>query len=844
MPELIVDQEAINEITARMELRQPNRDALLSIVLALSNYYGPLHGQPPYEAVVVSATGVGKTYILAAAIEYLVRVEGIRNFAVITAGRTILEKTVANFSPGHPKSLLSMMDTSPVVITSDNFDSPAMRAAMDDPEQVKLYIFTVQSLIRPTSRQGRRTHEFREGLGDAFYSYLRHLDDLVMFADEHHCYYGSTFSSTIRDLVPKALIGLTATPAPKTPEDKIIFRYPLAAAVAEGYVKIPVIVGRRDDRRDPYTQLMDGAHLLELKEKAMQKWCAANQKEPVRPVMLVIAQTIEDANSYEEFIKSASFMDGRYADAVLTVHSNAPDEALKQLEQVESPDSNVRIIISVGMLKEGWDVKNVYVLASMRASVSEILTEQTLGRGLRLPFGSHTGVEMLDTLEVLAHERYEDLLSRAGIMNEQLKDYRTRLVLERDETGEYRIIHEQSEINGLTDVQQQPMESSSHTMSANGLPRQATDTAAATSGDEPSTPTEHPAPGFQVESWEERSIKQERQAQELREMRPSPGFPPLMVPVLRMQSVAVPFSLADVVDLEPFRALGRRLATQPEQFLRRERIQAKIEEGPSGIRRTTIYTERAQELVTSQIVLFPMERLIDDLVIAVLHCQVVPERSVEVEAAKRIVNAVVEAMGEGSQLVLSAYLETVKLHLIEEVTRVARRYQRPPVVQDIIEWKPFSSIRFLRQGSTPDRHGPFRRGQPYTGWVKSMYEQAWFDSEPERSMANILDDSSDIQYWVRLERGDLSILWNENQWYNPDFIAVDTADTHWVIEVKSDREMDSEEVTRKKEAARRWANLASLDPGGNGAWRYLLIAERSLREAHGSWRMVRTLADG
>ena len=45
--------------------------------------------------------------------------------------------------------------------------------------------------------------------------------------------------------------------------------------------------------------------------------------------------------------------------------------------------------------------------------VSEILTEQTLGRGLRLPFGACTGWELLDTLEVLAHERYEDLLKKA-----------------------------------------------------------------------------------------------------------------------------------------------------------------------------------------------------------------------------------------------------------------------------------------------------------------------------------------------------------------------------------------------------------------------------------------------
>ena len=88
------------------------------------------------------------------------------------------------------------------------------------------------------------------------------------------------------------------------------------------------------------------------------------------------------------------------------------------------------------MLKEGWDVKNVYVIASMRASVSAILTEQTLGRGLRLPFGRYTDIELLDTLEVLGHERYEDLLKKAGVLNQQFIDRRTRAVLRRNAQGQ------------------------------------------------------------------------------------------------------------------------------------------------------------------------------------------------------------------------------------------------------------------------------------------------------------------------------------------------------------------------------------------------------------------------
>ncbi len=284
-----VDQDRIEAIAARLDLRQPNKEALESIVSAIAGHYEIDREPPPCEGVVDVATGVGKTYVLAAAIEYLAG-EGVRNFAVITPGRTILDKTVGNFTPGHPKSLLAGMEVRPVVVTSENFATPAMRAAMDDPEQVKLFIFTVQALLKPESKVGRRTHKFQEGLGEAFYAHLQGLADLVVFADEHHTYYGPAFSKAVRDLRPHVLIGLTATPHKKTPADQIIYRYPLAAAIADKLVKTPVLVGRKDDHTDPETKLLDGVRLLELKEQMIERWRQESGAEPVAPVMLVIAR--------------------------------------------------------------------------------------------------------------------------------------------------------------------------------------------------------------------------------------------------------------------------------------------------------------------------------------------------------------------------------------------------------------------------------------------------------------------------------------------------------------------------------------------------------------------------
>jgi type III restriction enzyme len=179
-------EDTIAEIAARLDLREPNREAVQTLAAEVSQYYDVDEEQPPFEAVIDSATGVGKTYILTGAMEVFVAAHGVQDFVIVTPGRTILEKTRDNFTPGHPKSLLGPMSFQPVVITAENFATPAMRAAMDDPSQVKVYLFTVQSLIRPESKQARKTHKYQEGLGAEFYAHLQQTRPLVVFADEHH----------------------------------------------------------------------------------------------------------------------------------------------------------------------------------------------------------------------------------------------------------------------------------------------------------------------------------------------------------------------------------------------------------------------------------------------------------------------------------------------------------------------------------------------------------------------------------------------------------------------------------------------------------------------------------
>jgi type III restriction enzyme len=809
-------EDAIAEISSRLDLREPNREAVETLAAEVSQYYDVDGDLPPFEAVIDSATGVGKTYILTGSMELFAATYGVRDFVVVTPGRTILEKTRANFTPGHPKSLLGPMSFRPIVITSDNFATPAMRSAMDDDSQVKVYLFTVQSLIKPESKTGRKTHKFQEGLGTEFYTHLQGIENLVVFADEHHCYYGPAFSNAVRDLDPWVLVGLTATPDKKTPEKQIIFRYPLAAAIADKLVKTPVIVGRRGDRTDPLTKLTDGVTLLHAKSDALAIYSQTHDVEPVNPVMLVVAQSIDDADEYGTILRSSEFFAGAYADAVLVVHSNAPDEALADLAKVEEQNSPVRVIISVGMLKEGWDVRNVYVIASMRSSVSVILTEQTLGRGMRLPFGAYTGIEILDTLEVVAHERYEDLLKKAGVLNRAFIDYRTRAALRINAQGQQVVVTE--------------------TVEAGIVPLLPT-------GDQAPLLVLDDSPAAVVTSVQERTLQVSEAAVRMkREIGRRADAPAISIPRLRMTTVQSSFSLADLTNTDNFRKLGVALAANPDGELNRTLVGARVVVGFDGIKRTELVRSEAADRIRSIPSLFSVGELRDELSDMVLASSAVPARPQERAALKPLIVAFFAGLGSKAEEVLSANLERAGARLIKLVGDEQRHFMVKPSYQEVVKIEEFNPTRSTDKTVSPDRLGPFSKSLAYEGWTRSLFPVEWFDSAPERTVANMIDGDGGVVCWVRLHINELPILWNSGgQQYNPDFVVIEADGTHSVVEVKMDKEMSSDDVQGKREAAMRWANHVSADESVGTTWRYLLVSETDISTAKGSWTALQGL---
>jgi len=208
----------------------------------------------------------------------------------------------------------------------------------------------------------------------------------------------------------KPVIGLelTATPFVETakgalPFKNVILDYPLGKAMADGFVKEPAVVTRKNFNSAGMTpeaiermKLEDGVRLHEQVKVELETYARESGNVIVKPFVLVIARDTTHAKQLIDLIQSEAFFDGRYKTKVIQVDSSKTgaeeDEMVERLLKVEHTDEPTEIVIHVNMLKEGWDVTNLYTIVPLRAANARILIEQSIGRGLRLPYGKRTGV--------------------------------------------------------------------------------------------------------------------------------------------------------------------------------------------------------------------------------------------------------------------------------------------------------------------------------------------------------------------------------------------------------------------------------------------------------------------
>ncbi len=220
----------------------------------------------------------------------------------------------------------------------------------------------------------------------------------------------------------------------------------------------------------------------------------------------------------------------------------------------------------------------------------------------------------------------------------------------------------------------------------------------------------------------------------------------------------------------------------------------------------------------------------------VLASPAVPARKDQRAAVVPIIDAFFAGLGTKADEVLSANLDRAGARLVRLVTEEQRRFMTKPSYQEVVQVKDFDPVRATDKEMSTDRFGAFSRSVAYDDWERSLFPLEWFDSKPERTVANMVDTSTAVSCWIRLHTGELPILWNSaGQEYNPDLIVIEDDDTHWVVEVKMNKEIASEDVQGKREAARRWANYVSADSSVDATWKYLLVSESDVDTSKGSW---------
>lgn len=442
----------IDQLAQDLSLRTPQKAALLRLDGVLRNI-SDLH--VPLEEVAAAvtvreferfdtefpsfcfqiATAVGKTRLMGTCLAYLYHTKRWRNFFILTKGSTVYKKTIANFTKGNPKYVLQGYEDLPdaEVITGDNYERAdvATRLQPDQMvgEYINLFIFNVEKLFDNEAEQ-RRFHSFNEVLGGSLAELLAAQSDLVLLMDESHRYRAEASKQSINALQPILGLEFTATPLVRN----IIYRYDLGQAIRDslahlddpskpsGFIKVPVVLGRRDMHAgkefEPFeeVQLKDGIARHRQKKAQLEAYCYNNSLPPMLPLVLISTKDIEHANAVRKRIEADDFFDGEYQGKTVVTHSRKGDldeEDIEGLLQLESPTNTKEIVIHVNKLREGWDVKNVYTIIPLRAARSDVLTEQTIGRGLRLPFGVQTGNEDLDTLEIAAHDHFAEIVREA-----------------------------------------------------------------------------------------------------------------------------------------------------------------------------------------------------------------------------------------------------------------------------------------------------------------------------------------------------------------------------------------------------------------------------------------------
>lgn len=837
MPLLTYDPALVADLASRFDLREPNREALTKLVKEISTQ------DEPSQLTLDLATGVGKTYILAALLEYAAT-QGVKNLLVVVPGKTVRAKTIANFTPGAP-GFIEGAEIQKVVITPQNFRDHGHDLA--DPNAVKLFLLNIQNLtgndpdayVNPNSAKAAelRTARLQEALGGSLLEYLAGAEDLLMVLDESHLYSASakTWSPALDRLMPAARVGLTATPVTG---DDVIYSYTLRRAIADKLVKGPVLAMRQGGYRDNEErgQLRDAKEILDRKAREYRKIEKLHPDlTPINPIMLVACSDTAHADEVADYLATSVFHD---PDAVLAIHSrNLTDQVESELAAVQDVCSKVRAIVQVDMLTEGWNVHNVAVLVPLRALASKTLTEQLIGRGLRLPYGKYTGNSWVDALDIIWHTNVRGVLTQKGIDTGRAVKVADDQPASPDDTTPLATVGLGTGDSGADKPQPS---------AGGGVGIQSADFVVKL--DEIEVTSDALIDVTRGLDGGVRDVTEEVDT----ELAPEPEPEPFEVELLSLQSYFA-FPLATFHQLPGQLALS----TLDDDWVQ---ATAKAVSGPitaTLVREEIVYTDdtgkvRLKPAGTDELSDFTIafDDVVANVVRVILKEPVLKSgqfRESNIAQAEPLARRVLKQVTDNWTLRRAEDAAAkVQKAIRASIAAAAKNAPVAPTIRArTLPVRPSYPVpEVSNRLDVPDIEA-FARGRHYTGWERGMYNAASFDAyETEFKIATLLDSSDRIQNWTRLYPIDGAVIeYGIDRRYFPDFVAIETDGTHWIIEGKSEAGRHDADVQEKRAAALTvLREMEGLRAWRQTCWGYLIAYQDDVRKSQ-KWQDLHAYSD-
>ena len=805
------------------------------------------------------ATGVGKTRLMGAFITYLFTNHNIKNFFVVAPGKTVYEKLKNDLgNPSSPKYVfkgLGCFTNPPMIVCDDDYKNKQIEMFASG---INIYVFNIDKFNKESSKM----KALNEYLGQSFFEHLANLDDLVLLMDESHHYRAEKGAAALNELNPLLGLETTATPivtkgGKQTLFKNVVYEYPLSKAIADGYTRTPYAVTRKDiiaynfgEEQLDKMMISDGIICHERTKQFLENYAKDTGNRLVKPFMLIVCKDTKHAEWVLNFITSDEFKNGYYKNKTITVHSkqsgSESDENMNLLLNVEKTENPIEIVIHVNMLKEGWDVNNLYTIVPLRTATSKILREQMVGRGLRLPFGERTNIPEIDSVMLTAHDKFSDILAEAQkgdsifkagniIQIEEIEEEKfiKQNYLDFDLDSDKKEFYEKSGLeknenndqiaqeihSAIEDTVAEKLVSFSNSSINFEITQIIQDVKNTVLNKIENTAKEKPDLAKCLEEFNDLPLFVTNKAEKIYKK-----IQEKYIPIPRIKITDEGVEEYKFVDFDLEFSEFTQVPVSNELYTQ-NLIDMSERKEIKGVEKLNFEALNPAKVILDLLIQKPEVNYEScDILLKKLITQVITHfaskysesdtKNIVMMYCKDISNKIYQ------QMMQHFYRDNTLLK--EEVMSVSGankkqnyHYKYECNLYDNFKEKWFGSIKSVL----------------FTGIKKGVFSSAIFDSEQEHILAHILEKDSDVLNWLRPAKNEFDIYYNHGKRYEPDFV-IETKDIIFLTEVKDSSKLKDADVIAKKNRGIQFCKTVSEWAKANNfkEWKYLFIPHNQIQE--------------